>query len=272
MVVDINQGRFGNGGGAWDGVSVNRAAGAGQGGGGGGSGNGTAVPGSPKKPSWAGGSIPSTFDPKDFGTQIFSDAQRIYGQGPRVNPIADYVPYSQETQSLIDRGLADDTALRGGIFGDMAGGDFLGEGNPYLNAEIARTRENVGNDVNSVFASNGRFGADIHAQGLGEGLANAENTARFNQYNTDVGNMFQARGLLDNSSSRALGYSGLLDSKLQEKNQSDSAMWDRRNNAGYNHIAQYLGLLRGGGGNETNQPVSIFDLLGGIGSIAGAFL
>ena len=46
-------------------------------------------------------------------------------------------------------------------------------------------------------------------------------------------------------------------------------MWDAQNNAGYNHIAQYMNLVNGGKDN-TNQPLSLWDILGGVGSVAGA--
>jgi hypothetical protein len=279
-------------------------------GGGGGSGSGTAVKGSSKKPSWDGGSVPATLDPKNLGTKFLSDADRVYAKGPVVNPIKDFVPYSDSTKGMISQGLGNNDALRSGrigdiarggvnigpdytkgIMGDVASGKYLGKGNPFLNAEIERTRDNVSNEINSTFASNGRFGADIHAEGLGKGLADSENSARFNQYNTDYGNMtqalglqggqannnldrqIQASGMLDDSTAQALGYSGLLDSKLEEKKLSDQNAWDDKNNANFNHLAKYLGLLRGGdSANETNKPLSFWDILGTIGQTAGSFL
>lgn len=278
-------------------------AGGGQAGRGGRSGGGASG-----QPSWNGGAVQKQFDPKDFGSQIFGDAQRIYQQGPQVNPISSFTDYSKQTKGLIDQGLQNNQDLRNGnigdiarggvnigpdyttgIMGDVAAGRYLGNGNPYLNDAIRQTQENVSNDVNSTFASNGRFGADIHAQGLGQGLANAENTARFNQYNTDYGNMTQAlglqgqqannnldwqtraRGMLDNGTAQALGYSGMLDSKAQQRNDARRQMWDSQHNAGYNHIAQYLGLLNGNG-DATNKPLSIWDILGGVGSAVSTFV
>lgn len=282
-----------------------------------------ATPATTPKPSFEGGTVPKTFDPKDLGTKFFSDMERVYNKGPVVNPIADFTDYSGDTKKLIADGINNAGVVKNqlngvatgkvgssnpfylsgpdftkGITGDVAAGKYLGKGNPFLNAEIEKTRDNVSNDVNSTFASNGRFGADIHAEGLGEGLATAENSARFNQYNTDYDNMMEALGLqtgqaadrrsqfdteykrktgaldrIDEANATALGYSGLNDSKLREKKLSDQAMWDSKNNSGFNHLAKYLGLLRGGdSANETNKPLSLWDIIGGIGQTVGSFL
>ena len=292
-----------------------------------GSGSGTAVDGTAKAPkdklSYKGGKVPNTFDPKNLGTKFYSDIEKAYDKGPKVNPIKDYVPYSAETNSAITEGMGNADRTRDefgavatgdvgssnpfylsgpdytqGVIGDVARGSYLGGGNPYLNAEIERTRDNVSNEINNTFASNGRFGADIHAEGLGKGLADSENTARFNQYNTDYDNMIEALGLqtgqaadrrtqfgteydrkvaagnkLDAATATKLGYSGLIDAKAQEKNLSDQNAWDDKKNANFNHLAKYLGLMRGGDtANETNKPLRFWDILGTIGQTAGAFL
>lgn len=426
----------------------------------------TPVP--PAKPSYQGGDVPKTFDPKDLGTKFFSDMERVYGQGPKVNPISSFVDYSGETKNLIGQGInnsaaaarelggvatggvgssnpfylsgpdysggfVDDLAggrvdlgndyksgnigaigaggpvgntYRGGnldaiaaggptgntyktgriadiaggasvgndyktgVVGDAAAGRLLGTGNPFLEAELQKTRDNIATDVNATFASNGRFGSDIHASGLSEGLADAENTARFNQYNTDYARMIEALGLQDTAAGRdvdrqvqamglqdqaagrdldrqfqtlgrqddaamrdlasqlqvlgyqdqaagrdvagrlqgldmqagqaadrrgqfeteygrkldamdridagtatGLGYAGLLDSKMRERNLADQEAWSNANDPDFNHLAKYLGLLRGGdSANETNKPLSIWDIIGGVGSTVGSFL
>lgn len=208
--------------------------------------------------SWNGTSTPTTFDPKDLGTQLFADTKTAYEQGPKINPVNPFTDYSAQTKGLISGGID--------AVSPVANGEWLSGGNPYFEEMLRKTRDNTTTDVNSTFNSNGRFGADIHAQGLATGLADSENAARASNFETEWQRMLGAQG-------QGLGLSGLLDSKAAEKTAADATMWDRTNNAPFNHLAQYLGLLRGGdSANETNKPVSIWDILGGIGSTVGSFL
>lgn len=216
-----------------------------------------------------------TFDAKAFGTQIAGDASVAYGQGPKINPISGFTPYSQETQGLIGQGLQNNEDMRSGTIGDVASGGWLDGANPYFENNLQRTRDNISQDVNSTFNYNGLFGADLHAKGLSEGLANAENDARMANFENEYGRMVGARGMLDQGTATAAGYSGLLDSKAKEKAAADSMMWDRNNDSEYQHIAKYLNMLTGGksgiAGN-TNQPLTFWDMLGSAGTFLGNIL
>ena len=224
-------------------------------------------------PSWAGGSTPKTFDPKNFGTTIFSDASKTYLQGPKVNPISQFTDYGATTKGLINGAIANNNALQGNsALTGMASGAYLGNGNPYLNQQLQQTRDNVLKDISSQFTNSGRFGGGSYIDTAVNSLANAENSARFGQYQNDIGNMFNAQNQLAQGNATALGYSNLLDQKAAEKTAADRAQWDATNNAGYNHIAQYLNLLNSGGQDSTNKPLSLMDILGGVGSVVGAFL
>ena len=224
-------------------------------------------------PSWQGGGAPSTFDPKNFGTTLLSDASRTYQAGPKVNPVNPFVDYSGATKGLIQGGLDRNTAMQGNsAITSMASGANLGNGNPFLNQALSDTRAGILDDLGSEFTSFGRYGGGSMIDTAVDRIAPAENAARLGQYNQDVTNMFGANSALDASNAQALGYSGMLDSKAKEQNLAQSDMWDRTNNADYNHLAKYLGLLRGGDtANETNKPTSIWDILGGIGSTVGSF-
>ncbi len=262
-------------------------------------------------PSFAGGSTPDTFDPKAFGTTLFSDANRIYQQGPKNNPIPSFTDYSADTKNLIAQGRGNNASLRSGLLGqianggvnigpdyktgvvgDVASGKYLEQGgNPYLEKSLADSRDNILRDVGSQFTTSGRFGGGSYIDTAVDSLASNENNARLGQYNTDYRNMvealglqggqdqgnldrqIQARGLLDASTAQSLGYAGLLDSKAAEKTASDREMWTLMNDPGYAHVAKYINLLNGGNANEnTNRPVGFWDILGGIGSAAGAIL
>lgn len=79
------------------------------------------------------------------------------------------------------------------------------QGNPYLDAILGKTRQNVTGDVADQFSSSGRFGSGMHARILGEALADAENRARFGNYDRErayqqdaIG---QAGGLMQGSQS-----------------------------------------------------------------------
>lgn len=61
------------------------------------------------------------------------------------------------------------------------------QGNPYLDAILGRTRENVAGTVNDQFGPAGRFGSGMHAAILGRELADAENRARYQDYGIERG-------------------------------------------------------------------------------------
>lgn len=68
------------------------------------------------------------------------------------------------------------------------------QGNPYLDAILGRTRENVTASVGDQFGSGGRFGSGMHASILSRELANAENQARYQDYGVERGYQQQAIG------------------------------------------------------------------------------
>lgn len=220
-------------------------------------GTGGPAPGQAPGPfTWNGAKPAGTFDPKTFGTTLFGDLATAYSQGPKAT-IPSFNPYSPETKGLIDNGI---NALKG-----VAGGDWLKGGNPYFEQALTDTRNNTTADVNSTFNNNGRFGADIHAQGLAQGLASSENAARAANFENEWQRMLGAQG-------QGLGLSGLLDSKnaeLIKSQQEQQAQLDP-----FNFIAKNYGLLTSGNGADanTNKPLSLWDILGGIGSVAGAIL
>jgi len=219
--------------------------------------------------SWNGGSTPSTIDPKTFGTKLLGNLDTAFNKGPQA-PIPSYNPFTQQTSDLINTGLGQ-VSSNNSTLAPWANGSMIGSSNPFLNDYIKQTNDQVGTATNAAFNSSGLYGSDVHAKGLAEGLANADNTARFNQYNTDVGNMFQAQGAQNANTATGLGYSGLLDSKNAEQiasNREQQAATDP-----YNYILKYLNA----GNNpqntsNTNQPTSLWNILGGVGSVLGSFL
>lgn len=74
------------------------------------------------------------------------------------------------------------------------------QSNPYLDAILGKTRENVAGTVNDQFGPAGRFGSGMHAAILGRELADAENRARYQDYSVERGYqqdaIGQAQGLM----------------------------------------------------------------------------
>lgn len=79
---------------------------------------------------------------------------------------------------------------------DVLGGKYLGQGNPYMNQMLDQTRQNVGNQINSQFSMAGRTGGGNHYERAGEGMANAENQLRYQDYGAERERMGQAGAML----------------------------------------------------------------------------
>lgn len=67
-------------------------------------------------------------------------------------------------------------------------------GNPYLDAILGKTRADVTAGVNDQFGMSGRYGSGYHAKILTDELANAENQARFGNYQMERGYQQDAIG------------------------------------------------------------------------------
>lgn len=220
--------------------------------------------------SWQGASTSSTFDPKKLGTTLFGNLDTAFKQGPQA-PIASFNPFTAQTKGLIDQGLGQVSANASGPLADFASGKNLGADNPYLNDIIRQTNDATTTGVNSTFNSSGLFGADVHAKGLAEGLANADNNLRYTDYQNGFNNMLGAQGALASNTAQGLGLSGLLDSKNAEQiasNREQQAAADP-----YNYIMKYVnGLNSGNAQQNTNQPTSLWDILGTGAQLAGSVL
>lgn len=96
-----------------------------------------------------------------------------------------------------------------GVINDSLSGKYL-NGNPYLDGMIAKTRDNITNNVQSQFSAAGRYGSDYNVGELSRQLSDAENQMRFQNYGMErgymqdnIGNaqnmMGGAQGLLNNA-------------------------------------------------------------------------
>ena len=93
---------------------------------------------------------------------------------------------AKQSQDLLNRYLPQGEQSLS-YFGDVMGGKYLDQSNPYLQGMIDQTNESVSNDVLSRYSGAGRYGS---AYGMGEltrQLANSENNLRYGNYATERG-------------------------------------------------------------------------------------
>lgn len=141
---------------------------------------------------------------------------------------------------------------------DVLGGKYLGQGNPYMEGMINQTRNNVGNAVNSTFAGAGRTGGGNHVQRATEGMANAENAMRYQDYSAERDRMGQAGALLP--SLTAAQYAG-ISPFLQASQTAANLPY-----AGLGALGPLLGAGSGAGSQTQNQPTDVLgSIMGGIG-------
>lgn len=235
-----------------------------------------AIPsGNATRPSWEGGTAPNTFEPKDFGTTMFNDLSKIYARGPNPFNRPLFTEYGAETKGLIGNALADINATRNGVVGEAAGGGWLQGGNPYFEDMLARTRDNVSTEVNDTFSNLGLWGSTKHGESLSEGLGRAELDARGANFENEWQRMLGSQGWLRNDIGTGIDVAGLLDSKERERLMAEYDLHNRQTGAPFEHIAKNVGLLTGNPANvdaSTNQPLSLWDIIGGIGGFLGDIL
>jgi len=160
---------------------------------------------------------------------------------------------AQQSQDLLKRYLPQaEKSLS--YFGDVMGGKYLDQGNPYLQGMIDQTNESVSNRVNSNFGAAGRYGSDYHTGELTKGLADAQNNLRYSNYAAERG--FQNAGALGNMA----GIAQLVG--LPSGVANDQA----------NAINQLLGKYVTSTGNSTSkQSGSLMDIIGQGAQMAALF-
>jgi hypothetical protein len=138
-----------------------------------------------------------------------------------------------------------------GVVNDNLSGKNL-NGNPYLEAIIDRTRENVTNGVNDQFGPAGRFGSGMHAKILGDELANAENNLRFQNYGVERGYqqsaigdaqnlMGGAQGMLNNAAELPWLGVGALNGNVRQASNGYGTQTTKQSNPWGPAFGQFLG-------------------------------
>lgn len=75
---------------------------------------------------------------------------------------------------------------------EVLGGRYLDQGNPYLDAIVSSTNNNVRNGVSASLGTRGLTGGSDYAAIIAKRLADNETGLRFNNYNTERDRMGQA--------------------------------------------------------------------------------
>jgi len=136
---------------------------------------------------------------------------------------------------------------------DVLGGKYM-QGNPYLDAVLGKTRSSVMDAVNSNFSMAGRYGSGAHTGVMTSELANAENAARMQDYNTQMGRMDQQAALAPTLSQA--NYIGLPE-VLQTTQAGAELPY-----TGMNNYAQQIGTLFNGGTQTQKGPSGLGSFLG----------
>lgn len=101
-------------------------------------------------------------------------------------------------------------AAQGLVNRNLSGANIVA--NPYLDAILSRTRENIAGTVNDQFGTAGRYGSGMHGAILARELAAAENEARYRDYATERGYQQEA---IDDAQSMMGGAQGLLNNAAE---------------------------------------------------------
>lgn len=132
---------------------------------------------------------------KPFAMSAANTVQDVYGANAgNLAEITGQV--SSVLPGLLERFNTGDSGVdaAGGYVTDVLGGKYMG-GNPFLEAMIGRTSEDVRNRVNANFGSRGSFGGTAHTTALTKALADAELGLRYGNYSDEMGRMGSAAGM-----------------------------------------------------------------------------
>jgi len=114
-------------------------------------------------------------------------------------------------------------------------------GNPYLDRILETTNEGIANRTNGMFGAAGRSFSPAHAAAVARNIAQADNQARFADYNQQVQNQFNANQLIDSQANTRAGLrTGILGQQFGGEQQGIGNMLGIANNAGTIDNARYL--------------------------------
>lgn len=128
---------------------------------------------------------------------------------------------------------------------DVLGGKYLNS-NPYMDSIVHQGEQDAGNAVNGSFSMAGRTGGGANQQRLAQGVANAGNAIRYQNYAQERGNQQQAASLIPGLT--AAQYAG-VPSYLGAAQTAGQLPY-----SGVGALSGLLGMGAGAGTSTSTQP------------------
>lgn len=182
-------------------------------------------------------------------------------QTATVAPSAYAQPYIDDAAKTFkpayDEGMAIQKQFQPGLmdafnyYGDVQGGKYLDQQNPYLDQVVSDSNADITEQVNQQFMP--RFGSGYHAKALATQLGKNEAALRY-------GNYAQERGYQDAAGQKMAGLAGLA-----------TALPSIPSSTYANNVGGLLGRYNtttGSGTQTTKQSGSVLDVIGQIAQIA----
>ena len=199
----------------------------------------------------------------------FNQAQAAYKQSLNglSNPAAPSAATVAAQQQILNAAAQNQPLLQAGRSQLQAtlGGDYMKEGNPYLQSMMQQTVTALKPTIDGQFAGAGRYGSGAYANALDSSLTNAASNLAFQQYNQERNNQLNALGNL--SQVAAEQYSGA--NAVAAVGASQDGAKTNQANALFDSIGKYMSLVNGNYGSTSTQQTSYYtppaqkpDLLG----------
>ena len=204
--------------------------------------------------------------------QGFQQAANLYGgQGPQYFPFSTVTPFSGQTEQALqmgeNRAMAGSPNLQAGQAENLKtlGGDYLSQGNPYMDQVMGRIRSTVQPGIESRFAGSGRIGSGAHAESLSRGMSDAIAPYAFNAYESERGRMGQAAaqapglGMADYGDIDRLGGIGARREGLgQEQLQDLISRFNYGQQQPYNQLQGFMGTIGGNYGQQQTTQTPLY--------------
>lgn len=115
-------------------------------------------------------------------------------QAPKISAVTDAL--GGLVPGLIDKYTNGDTGVNAAkaYDADVLGGKYLSAGNPFLDSIVNKTANTARNEAAGALGTRGLTGGSAFADIISRSVADASNTLRYNDYNTERGRMDAASG------------------------------------------------------------------------------
>lgn len=214
----------------------------------------------PGQPSWAGGPVQTSFDPKTLGSQLGGDIQTLYSKGPGTLPTSLYAGLGANTNAGLGQLLGLDTSdYSKGIgsaisdYADTAAGHKVGMQDPGYAAVRDKLQSDIMGSVGSGFAASGRYGGGSYVGKAVDSLSSGLGALDMQQYDNSLARQDDAAKMLPGlyqslmmPGQTRLGVGAVQDQSAQAALDAQNHLLDMKNNQGYDQLAKYVALLNSG--------------------------